>query len=352
MKHRGIAGVLAAGIVIVLACGQTTGPGPNGKGICTTSCPKQCDKDQDCPNGSQLCCDYGGKFGKACVSPQQCPRFCTDDSKCRTDQGEACCAANPASSEKICAPANTCRKTCANDNDCAGGTTPKCCTAYARPICTATAACPTTCAQSTDCNTMSGQTCCTSVKGLDKNMLLAGNVGGLCVNQGSTCPKACTQSTDCDTTRGELCCNGFCSTSCQKECDSSNECPTDKGQLCCRNAAIASPFWNFTPQPPPPPPPPPPPCGIATKCTRTSDCTNGGICCSLPIMMDGGVMDSGVMDSGGPMDSGMDGSSEGGITDAGTMMDASGPPPMCGTMCGYTCMSQSACIAQKGIVCN
>lgn len=236
----------AGAVVTAIACSNAVGgPGPGGRGLCTGSCPKVCTQDSDCPTGSGLCCDFG-KYGKACTSPQQCApaRFCTDDSKCNTQQGETCCAANQAAlDQKICAPAASCQKKCANDNECAGGPSPKCCTLYAQPICTSAQSCPNACTKSTECNAANNETCCTAVKTVYKD-IIASNVAGICFPQGYGCPKACTQSTDCNTAGGELCCDGFCATSCAKACDTSDQCETSRGQLCCHAAALASPWYH------------------------------------------------------------------------------------------------------------
>lgn len=307
---RWVLAIGGVGVVAVIACSGGSGPGPGGKGLCTTSCPKTCDKDSDCPSGSQLCCDFGGK-GKACTAPQDCypARFCTDDSKCNTQSGETCCAANPAQlDQKVCVPAAACKKTCATDNDCAGGNTPKCCTLYAKPICTTAESCPSACSQSSECNTANNETCCNGVKAIYKDVI-AGNVNGICLRQGIGCPKACAASTDCDTTKGELCCdtgNGkFCSTSCQKACDNSSDCDTSKNQLCCNVGALGSPWYGFRPTTPPPP------CGGTGRCTRQSDCSNGQVCC-------------------------------------GTVV---GGTSTCGQTCVSTCRSATACMGATNMVC-
>lgn len=276
---------ILVGVVAAIACSNNNGPGPGGKGLCVNSCPKTCSQDSDCPSSNALCCDFG-KNGKACTTPQLCApaRFCTDDSKCNTAGGETCCAANPLQlDQKVCVAAAACKKSCGTDNDCAGSTTPKCCGLYAKPICTTVQACPNTCAQSTDCNTMANETCCTSVKAIPiYKDVLAGNVNGVCLPQGSSCPKTCAQSTECDTTRGELCCNGFCATSCTKACDSNNDCDTSKGQFCCNSGALASPWYGFVAMTPPPE------CN-GGRCNRQANCTGAGqVCCGNTLGLDGG----------------------------------------------------------------
>jgi hypothetical protein len=268
--------VLAAALLTALACANS-GPGPGGKAVCATSCPKSCGSDSDCTQSNQLCCDYGNG-SKACVQPQACPRFCKADSDCNTTNGEACCEGNFGSTQTVCMAAASCFKTCAADTDCSSTPgTPKCCTDLQNPICTSTASCPTQCKQSSDCNTTQGETCCTSLQGLvaQDNIPLASGVSGLCLAQGTNCPKACGASTDCNTQNNELCCNGFCenANSCVKTCNSDSDCSASQGQLCCGNSVLASPWWGWTA-------PTPPPCGnLGEACCATNPaCKNNTTC--------------------------------------------------------------------------
>ncbi len=275
------AGIVMVFLMAAAGCGDNGfgnkmnsggGENPVTKNLCTTSCPHSCKVDNDCHQAGQLCCDFGSG-SHACVKPEACPVFCTDDSKCNTSKGQVCCQANLGSSQKVCVAAASCPKKCGSNSEC-GGATPKCCTNYGQPICTTVEQCPSQCSTSTECNTGKGQTCCSAsvikaaVKG--SSAALAANVKGLC-SLALSCPKQCSTSQDCDTTAGQLCCNGICATSCAKSCTVDNDCETENGQLCCTNQALYSPWYGWTP--------PPPPQTCKSGCGSNSDCLGGKVCC-------------------------------------------------------------------------
>lgn len=241
--------VIAFVLLLAVACASSSGggPGPNGSGVCTTSCPKSCSTDADCPSTDPECANFGSA-GSACVPVgTSVPKFCTSDSACNTAAGEECCATNAASTDTVCALAAECRKSCSADTDCAGGT-PKCCTDYASPVCTATDACPVACTQTTDCNTTAGQLCCTTIHLADTHSTLSPSLAGVCA-PAAECPVSCTADSDCAGTsgQGELCCNGLCAATCVKSCTVDNDCNTENGQLCCNSPVLASPWYGFSP---------------------------------------------------------------------------------------------------------
>jgi hypothetical protein len=329
-----IALAMVAGLLTALACANSSGPGPGGKAICATSCPKSCGQDSDCPLSGDLCCDFGGN--KACVAPKSCPRFCKGDPDCNTQNGEACCVGNYGSTQTVCMPTASCFKTCTADTDCSGApATPKCCTDLAHPICTTTASCPKQCKQSPDCNTAAGEMCCTSISGLaaQGNIPLASNITGLCLGTGAPCPKACNQSTDCNTANNELCCNGFCenATSCVKTCNSDNDCPTSQGELCCGAAVLASPWWGWVQ-------PNPPPCGgLGEICCGTAPACHGGRTCQGGICQNAGGCGGGMCAH---------------ASDCPGSACCAAMPADCGnTACLAQCMQAGACSNAGGTVC-
>ena len=295
---------VALGLTVLFACNTSTKAGGGGgtsfQAICMSTCPESCSSDNDCPSGSDVCCNFGG--ASACVAPQDCPHFCGQSSDC-TGTGEVCCQANQASTQGVCVLQVACPTTCSTDSDCSGATTcgdagvtpanasdggagncaqAKCCGDYAQPVCAPTpnvALCPVSCASDSDCQTSNGERCC-SVSVLEKGPSpaispgeVSASVSGLCL-QASDCPTACTTSNDCSSSAGQLCCEGVCATSCPKICNTDNDCAGTNAQLCCTNAAIASVWYGWKPS-----------CGTSKSCSSNGDCPDTSCvdgCCVPP----------------------------------------------------------------------
>ena len=208
--------------------------------ISASSCPKNCSTDDDCKTDEgQVCCNFG-EFGKACIMANNCPYFCGDDGACEIEEGERCCRTAAYAPEKVCAQATECLITCSSNLDCTGyyddyyGDELVCCLIMKDPICTSSYSCPRECNDRNDCD--EGELCCEDFN--DSYGIYKSGVSGICNN---SCRQKCNVSSDCD---GQVCCrDGYCNDTCPKYCRKDEDCDMHEGEVCCDNQAMESPWW-------------------------------------------------------------------------------------------------------------
>ena len=212
-------------------------------GVCRDACPSPCTSDDDCQLSSgELCCNYGGELGSACVPATQCPRFCNDDTACNVSSGDAC-VRRTLDTPRVCAAATQALKLCGGDPE-SYGAGEVCCGIYDEPVCLPSDLCPQSCEASDQCHNGDGEVCCKTLGLLDDTL----RGGGLCIDPSRvSCPVACESSTACDTQAGEVCCNGVCASSCpETTCNTSRDCDS---QICCTAPVVTSP-WGKEPRMP------------------------------------------------------------------------------------------------------